>query len=640
MASNKLLLAIIIGTIAIPAAAYSEESKESNGIDSHNNDTECSLPWHTYDRDTAKCECYNNSYTKGTVKCSDTSVAVLLGYCMTFNENGTFVGSCHNNYPPADYLYVDNGGDDRYITLPSNANHSTLNKYMCGNLNRTGMICSQCIEGYGPTVLQVGFTCAKCEWYGIPLYILLEFGPLTLIFIVLLVFPINITSAPMSCFVMYCQLVSTILAYDQIISRAINSQSQAASILFYAIGTLSNIWNLDFTTFLYFIPPICISSNIKNIHVVLLKYASAAYPLVLISITYIFVELHARNNKVIVWLWRPFHRCTVRTKRVWDPKKSVVDVFASFILLSYSKLLLLSFLSLANTNIENMPLNPSVSIPRYHVLQFDTTVTFLGREHIPVLLFAILVLILFIILPVFLLCCYSMKWFKKCLNTCKPTRNWIALNMFVEKFQQDYCDGLNEHHYDLRSFSGMYMVILAVAYMAEFLLDPISRYTSWFVFTVWIIIAMLMVLIVRPHKKTYMNVISGLFLAMIVFHSLLFNTFLNNYSKLSASELVLPVWMSLVMLSVPQIVFISYLVYKPLHKCGCFKKMKNKLSKVCFKRTRQECEAAEERLVASDEYVEPDRIANPDEYSPLLLVSPASINYDDKGKSLVDQDTY
>lgn len=637
MASNKLWFALIIMAITI---AYSAESKEPNLVNSHDIDIDCTLPWHTYDRDTSKCECYNNSYTKGTVKCSDTSVAVLLGYCMTFEKNGTYVGSCLNNYPPVDYPYIDNGDDDRYIILPTSTNHSMLNKYMCGNLNRTGIVCSQCIEGYGPTVLQVGFMCAKCEWYGIPLYVLLEFGPLTLIFILLLVFPINITSAPMSCFVMYCQLISTILAYDQTIARAINSQSQATTILFYTIGALSNVWNLDFTTFLFFIPPICVSTNIKNIHVVVLKYASAAYPLLLIGVTYLFVELHARNNKVIACLWRPLHRCMVRTKRVWDPKKSIIDVFASFILLSYSKLLLLSFLSAANTNIENMPLNANVSLPRHHVLQFDTTVTFLGREHIPVLLFALLVFILFIILPVFLLCCYSTRWFKKCLNACKPTRNWIALNMFVEKFQQDYCDGLNGCRYDLRSFSSMYMVILAVAYMAEFLLDPISRYTSWFVFTVWIIIAMLVVLIVRPHKKTYMNVISGLLLAMIVFHSLLFNTFMNNYSKLSDSELVLPIWISLVMFSVPQIVFISYLVYTPVQKCGCFNQMKDKLRNTCFNRFKHDRETAQERSTVIDECVEPDRVANPDEYSPLLMASPISLNYDDKGKNLTDQDTY
>jgi len=99
-------------------------------------------------------------------------------------------------------------------------------------------------------------------------------------------------------------------------------------------------WNLDYFRFL--IPPFCVSQGLKNVHVLALQYVSAFYPLLLIALTYACVELHGHNFRPIVWLWKPFHRCCVNVRRRWDTKASIIDVFATFLLLAYSKLLFVS----------------------------------------------------------------------------------------------------------------------------------------------------------------------------------------------------------------------------------------------------------------------------------------------------------
>ncbi len=78
-----------------------------------------------------------------------------FGYCMTYKEGeGFFVGLC-------DYFKLKlRRAKDGYITLPSNL--SELNDYMCGPLNRKGVICSECIDGFGPSVTSVGHTCSNC----------------------------------------------------------------------------------------------------------------------------------------------------------------------------------------------------------------------------------------------------------------------------------------------------------------------------------------------------------------------------------------------------------------------------------------------------------------------------------------------
>jgi len=130
------------------------------------------------------------------------------------------------------------------------------------------------------------------------------------------------------------------------------------------------------TFFRYFIPPFCVSQNLKNIHVLALQYVSAFYPLLLIALTYTCVELHGPNFRpiIIVWLWKPFHRCCVNVRRRWDTKASIIDIFATFLLLSYSKLLFVSCFLLLRTKFYNA--DGKLVPGTLHVLLVDATVQF------------------------------------------------------------------------------------------------------------------------------------------------------------------------------------------------------------------------------------------------------------------------
>ena len=53
----------------------------------------------------------------------------------------------------------------------------------------------------------------------------------------------------------------------------------------------------------------CISESLNNMNVLLLNFVSVLYPLFLVISTYILIELHARNFRPIVIMWKPFGRC-------------------------------------------------------------------------------------------------------------------------------------------------------------------------------------------------------------------------------------------------------------------------------------------------------------------------------------------
>ena len=114
------------------------------------------------------------------------------------------------------------------------------------------------------------------------------------------------------------------------------------------------IWNLDF--FRSFYEYICIHPDLNYQQVLLLEYAIGIYPLFLILLTFILVKLHD-NFAFVVWLWKPFHRCLAVFRRQWNIQSYLVHAFATFIVLSYVKILNTSFELLIPSQLYDMHKN-------------------------------------------------------------------------------------------------------------------------------------------------------------------------------------------------------------------------------------------------------------------------------------------
>ena len=71
--------------------------------------------------------------------------------------------------------------------LPENI--SDLNHFMCGPLNRKGYLCSDCIDGFGPSlsVIEYANYCFRCtdNWRGVMIYIILVLIPVTLFYLII-----------------------------------------------------------------------------------------------------------------------------------------------------------------------------------------------------------------------------------------------------------------------------------------------------------------------------------------------------------------------------------------------------------------------------------------------------------------------
>ena len=364
MNSASELLCILLVSLLICCICFAREEVQDDQM-------ECS-PWLFYNTATKICECYSNPNTDHIVKCRKKEAVLNVGYCMTYEEgSGFYVNHCKN------VISGLNITKENYIRLPNSV--SDLNDYICGPMNRQGLMCSQCDDGFGLAVFSIGHQCTHCTgvWYGVPLYLFIEFVPITIFFFIVILFHINLTSAPMVVFIFYSQIA--VSAFSKFSNKPIFNATVTYRFLNILIS-FYGIWNLDF--FRFVIPPFCVSSLIKPIHITFLYFISAIYPLCLITLFWMCIHLYYRNYKPVVWLWnklmKKFHKCFSVN---WDATNKIIDTFATFFLLSYAKFVYTSLKTLNYYGIiYNVNMNRSLHQTFY--VKPDPSMKYLGKEHL------------------------------------------------------------------------------------------------------------------------------------------------------------------------------------------------------------------------------------------------------------------
>ena len=498
----------------------------------------------------------NNICKRGnslTMKVKDKSVHLNFGFIMTYSEGeGIFLSDC-SYYQ----LNGHNVSEPGYIKLPDNI--SELNDYMCGPMNRKGFLCEDCIDGYGPSASSIGYKCSKCTgvWYGVPLYLLLELVPVTFFYFIILIFPIPITYAPMTCFIMYSQLVMFEIVIDREppINQLVITQMESNynGILFKGFAVVYGIWSQEF--FNYLMPPFCISENFRLIHVALLGGISVVYQIILIIVTWICIELHGRNFKLIVWLWRPFSHCFGKLRRKWDSKSDIIDFFSAFFLISYSSLIYQMGIFLECSCITN--LSEEGNITYEHALVYDPSADCIGvddsTKSFSIAILAVVSTMLFYILLVLLLILYPIKLFRKCMSKCKLDR--LSVTTFIEKFHGCYRDGLDGGR-DMRSFSGFYFILRLLPFTYIGLgIHKLNLHLNVWSYTAFLFfISTLLTSYIKPYKHNYMNILDTLLLANTTILCYLLS---RDYADDESTVIEI-----LTALLTPTIIFALYLVYK------------------------------------------------------------------------------
>ena len=127
-------------------------------------------------------------------------------FCVSFdNEWQTLLlAACPYSYHQQDYVK----------NLNSSVTPDELNEIMCGPLNREGLFCSRCKPGYGiPVFSKAADECVRCDSkFGWPLYLALVLVPITVFYILVIIFNFSATRPPIAAYIFYCQFFSQIFS--------------------------------------------------------------------------------------------------------------------------------------------------------------------------------------------------------------------------------------------------------------------------------------------------------------------------------------------------------------------------------------------------------------------------------------------
>ena len=111
-----------------------------------------------------------------------------------------------------------------------------------------------------------------------------------------MLFNVNITSSHLRGVALYSRDLS-IPSMGRIIMLTLVSQPKVLKAV-KAVFPLYRLWNLDF--FRSVMPNICL--HVSTMEALALDYAVAIYPIVLIVISYVLIELYDRNIQFVVYL--------------------------------------------------------------------------------------------------------------------------------------------------------------------------------------------------------------------------------------------------------------------------------------------------------------------------------------------------
>ena len=442
----------------------------------------CSAPWFVWKNNSCHCSKYLDDIV---VSCSNGS-QIKKCYCMTMDEdyNKTVVGTCP--YTCGIQQNWDYNGNE-------------LNHQLCRvKWNRQGRLCSQCIHDYGPLVYSYSIQCVHCPPRMVRhsmVYLFVSFLLLTVFCLVIITLRISGAKPPMSTFI----LVSQVMAAPQYMSLIfVPHQKQFASSRFVPrhihdtcwkmFAGFFGLWNLDMLRSFY--PHMCLSPHMSTLQAKFAEYIIALYPLGILLVVFFCVKLYNRGYRIIFCLCRPVTTFLARLRQTVNVQASLIDAFATFIILSVNKIGYTSFTILQPVHL----FSPTGNYTLYTYV--DPTLPFFGHGNLPYALTAVVLTVAFILIPLLLLFLYPLRSFQTFLNN----RQWqcSTLHIFADTFQGCYKDGTNGTR-DYRWFAGLHLLL---RFIIVFCYDTSNYYrVNAVLMVISIALYMALLAICHPYKK-------------------------------------------------------------------------------------------------------------------------------------------
>ena len=457
----------------------------------------------------------------------------------------------------------------RQTTLPNNNSKQLLEEMVCGGSKRKGLLCGDCLEGNGIAVNFNGIrpVCTHCQEglsnVGLLVWIVSEWIPMLIFMFVVMLFNVDLVSGSFNSFLLFAQL----LAFSNIRGDGELGPVHIAFVKIYRF--LYGIWNLDFLGVL--LPPYCLipQAHLTLLQTLLLHYSIGLFPLT-VAITLTVLERSAEK-------WICCHRVDqcLRRMRRWKAKysdgMSYDRALPAFVILGFTRFLVSSSYVLVNQTITGEDGEEKM------VVWWQGSVPYGSIEHIAYFIPAIVILLVFVLLPSFLLLTLpigpqlfgrliiavpSLRKLQRIQTFCSNvyTDRWVY--HFVNVFQGCYKERF-------RSFSSFYLFHRIIQLLAVVFIPRIEdALRIQLIFTVALL---LLVSIIRPYNSGKLNTLDTAILGNMVLILLLSQQIMDTTTLIAVKQFYASIRLILIYLPLlyPGILFGKkvYLKCKQLRCC-------------------------------------------------------------------------
>lgn len=334
----------------------------------------------------SKCICSNANRYLGIIECTHDSGFLTNGYWAGYKGHGSnetpatlLTANC-----PTGYCKPFNGKNKFgkiFKRLPKSASREELERTVCAT-NRHGMLCGRCKENTSVYYHSWnGFECREnklCE-YGPVFFILVDIVPITVLFILLLLFDVSLTNGMAYSVIFMSQQISVLNLTGNI---QWDKHQHAFVTAIKAIYSMSNLEFLDFDLLSF-----CLWKRAQAMDVLLVNYASVIFSILLVC-TFVLL-MKCCNCKFI--------------KRICKRKGqhyTVVKGLTAFLILCYTRTARTTFYILNKTKVYGEGMKTSLNVP-----QLDGEFRYLHGNHLIYAIPAIVFLVFVVIPPPLILIC-------------------------------------------------------------------------------------------------------------------------------------------------------------------------------------------------------------------------------------------
>ena len=357
------------------------------------------------------------------------------GTCEILLSNGAWCGYLNGTlsvgHCPQEYCYYNKFARIRILTSDLN---TELNNMICSPMNRTGVLCGECVPGYGPALNTISYPCISCtdvdktrNWV---YYILAIYVPIVVMFLLILLCDVRLTTGAFNAFILFGQVISATAFLSRFAqpTSIVTTRFQDAYLIPYSVLNLNIIGNI--------LPSFCLSSDLNSLDVISLKLLEASTPLLTIIVIVVVMKFQVRL------------KCKMSYARQFCRKRiNFVHAFDAFIVLSYSR-----FCDVVSTLVDPGHVwgvnGTVVSVRVYENGEYE----YYSKAFLPYKVVGFTITAILCVIPLLLLQ-YPLQWLEyMCAKTKKTWYPSVLICTILDVFQGCYKD-------NRRYFAGLYLIL-------------------------------------------------------------------------------------------------------------------------------------------------------------------------------------